>query len=92
MININDLVATRTVVIYFPNGETEYWLTEREFSVGQTIERNGRVWIITDVAGSGETGGKPRIRLAEAETATSLDREALNRVAWNVPIAREAPT
>jgi hypothetical protein len=64
MRDFDDLVAIRTVVIQFP-GRREYWLTEKEFTVGETIERNGRAWNVSEVLGSGETGGNPRIRLTE---------------------------
>ena len=60
----DDLVATRTVVIQFP-GRREYWLTESEFTVGQTIERNGRLWHVAEVLPSAETGANPRITLVE---------------------------
>ena len=67
MRDVNDLVATRTVIVQFP-GKREYWLTDSAFSVGQTIQRDGRVWMVASVAGSAETGGKPRIRMTPADS------------------------
>jgi hypothetical protein len=76
MREVTDLLATRTVVVDFAHGKSEYWLTDREFSVGQTLERDGRVWIVSDVAGSAQTGEKLRISVTEAETAKTRDAPA----------------
>ena len=66
MRSVSDIVATRTVIVQFP-GRREYWLTDSEFFVGQTIERERRAWVISSVAGSAETGGKPRISLTQKQ-------------------------
>ena len=29
-----------------PNGRTEYWFTDRVFTVGDRLERDGVVWIV----------------------------------------------
>jgi hypothetical protein len=34
------LLATRTVAVRLPSGESEYWLTDRVFSEGDTYTRN----------------------------------------------------
>jgi hypothetical protein len=62
------VAATRTVVVHFP-GKREYWLTGKEFSVGEIIERHGCVWVISDVAGSAKTGRKQRITLTQTKVA-----------------------
>jgi hypothetical protein len=84
---MSDVLATRTVVIHFlPDGETQYWLTDKAFSVGETIEREGLAWTVSNVAESRETGRKPRVTLTRAkEQLPPIDLEALDRVAWNLP-------
>jgi hypothetical protein len=67
MLNPDPLSTTRTVIIEFP-GKREYWLTEKEFAVGETIERHGCVWLVSNVAEIAETGGNPRIRLTQVDT------------------------
>jgi hypothetical protein len=74
MRNANDL-ATRTVAVYFPDGETEYWLTDRALSVGDTIERNGRRFSVSVAAGSREAGEERRVTLQESPPA-AVEREA----------------
>lgn len=43
------LLAARTVVVRLQNGESEYWLTDRVFSQGDTYTRNGDVWEVVDI-------------------------------------------
>jgi hypothetical protein len=82
-----DLLATRTVVMCFPDGGSQYWLTDKVFTAGETIERDGRRWVVSHVAGSRETGREPRVTLREVkrEALPSADPEALDQVAWNLP-------
>jgi hypothetical protein len=62
------LLATRTVVVRFPNGETEYWLTDRVFVEGETYVRNGNVWEVADVLPPSRNGGNYlTVRLAEGD-------------------------
>ena len=62
------LLATRTVVVRFPNGETEYWLTDRVFVEGESCVRNGNVWEVVDVLPPGRNGGNYlTVRLAEGD-------------------------
>jgi hypothetical protein len=85
------LLATRTVALRFPEGETQYWLTDKVFSVGETIQRDGRIYVVREVASTRETGREPRITLEDltAESAPS-DVEERNRQAWNLPAALSA--
>jgi hypothetical protein len=84
----DDLLATRTVAARFPAHGTQYWLTTRVFSVGDTIERNGRTYVVSDVASARETGSELRITLEEVTAeGVSVDVEALDRLAWNLPAA-----
>jgi hypothetical protein len=45
-----ELLAKRTVAIRFPDGDTQYWLTDRRFDSGERFEAKGRDWLIVDVA------------------------------------------
>jgi hypothetical protein len=55
--HVKDLLATRTVVVRLPNGETEYWLTDQVFAEGDKHARNGQVWEVADVLPPSRNGG-----------------------------------
>jgi hypothetical protein len=61
----NEVLSTRTVVMSFPDGESQYWLTDQVFSVGDTIRRDARSWIVADVLTPARSGGYLKIRLHE---------------------------
>ena len=42
-------VMPRQLTIFFPDGQTEYWLTTRVFGVGDTFSRGGVAWIVTSI-------------------------------------------
>lgn len=39
----------RTLTIFFPDGETEYWFTALVFEEGEKLTRNGKIWIVTSI-------------------------------------------
>jgi hypothetical protein len=47
----------RTLSLLFPNGETQFWLTEQLFDVGDKITRDGQTWIVTSL-GNFDRDGK----------------------------------
>jgi hypothetical protein len=53
---LRELLSIRTVAVRFPDGDTEYWLTDQLFSVGQTITSRGREWAVVDVLVPGRDG------------------------------------
>jgi hypothetical protein len=46
----------RTLSLLFPNGETEFWLTEQMFEVGDKITRGGQTWVITSLGNFNRDG------------------------------------
>jgi hypothetical protein len=52
------LLATRTVIVRLPNGDTEYWLTDHVFVEGDTYERYGNVWEVARVLPPNRNGGR----------------------------------
>jgi hypothetical protein len=46
----------RMLSLLFPNGETQFWLTERIFVVGDKITRNGQTWIVTSLGNFNRDG------------------------------------
>lgn len=64
---VRDLLATRTVVIRFPGGNTEYWLTDRIFAQGDRLSRSDGEWIVADVLGAERTDGYEAIIVRGAE-------------------------
>ena len=46
----------RTLSLLLPNGETQFWLTERLFEVGDRITRDGQTWVITSLGNFNRDG------------------------------------
>ena len=46
----------RMLSLLFPNGETQFWVTERIFSVGDKITRNRYTWIVTSLGNFNRDG------------------------------------
>jgi hypothetical protein len=63
-----DLLATRTVVVRFPGGSTEYWLTDQVFAAGDKLSRSDGEWVVADVLGADRTDGYEAIIVHGAET------------------------
>ena len=59
-------IATRTVVVRFPGGATEYWLTDQVFVVGDSFRRSDGEWVVADVLGADRTDGHEAIVLRNA--------------------------
>ncbi|MBA2740939.1 MAG: hypothetical protein H0U46_02895 [Actinobacteria bacterium] len=58
----------RTVIVRFPDGQTQYWLTDKAFSEGDAITQNGGSWIVSEVLDSGriDTHTTVTLRLADS--------------------------
>ena len=46
----------RTLSLLFPNGNTEFWLTEKLFEVGDKITYGGDSWIVTSLGNFNRDG------------------------------------
>jgi hypothetical protein len=46
----------RTLSLLYPDGETEFWLTDKLFDVGDKITRNGETWVITSLGNFNRDG------------------------------------
>jgi hypothetical protein len=46
----------RTLSLLYPDGETEFWLTEQLFDVGDKFSRNGQTWVITGLGNFNRDG------------------------------------
>ena len=62
---VKDPLSTRTVVISFPDGQSQYWLTDQLFAAGDTIQRNGNAWVVADVLEPARSGGYLKIVLRD---------------------------
>jgi hypothetical protein len=59
----------RTLTILLPNGDTEYWFTERVFEAGDTFERAGETWVVTSVGEKrGATDKHVSVTVSRADT------------------------
>lgn len=63
---IRDALATRTVAVRLPDGDTQYWLTDQVFVEGDTLRRNGHAWVVADVLDHKRSGGYLTVKLREA--------------------------
>jgi hypothetical protein len=59
--------SLRTIVVRYPDGDTQYWLTEETFSAGDELRRNGHTWVVDDVLGPRRSGGYPTVTLREKD-------------------------
>ena len=62
-----DLPNARVIAIRLPDGDSEFWMTEVEFTIGQRLWCKGRPWLVAEVASARETGTHPRVTLREPE-------------------------
>ena len=46
----------RTLSLLFPNGETQFWLTQQLFDVGDEITRDGQTWIVASLGNFNRDG------------------------------------
>ena len=53
----------RTLSLRFPEGDTEFWLTEQAFAVGDTLIHNARVWMVTGLGDFNKAGKEMTIML-----------------------------
>jgi len=45
-------MSPRTLTIFFPDAEVQYWFTDRIFVVGDRLKRNSATWIVTSIGDS----------------------------------------
>ena len=63
----------RTLSLLFPNGETQFWLTEQMFEVGDRITRDGQIWVVTSLGNFNRDGKALAVTLrveGESQEAT----------------------
>jgi hypothetical protein len=75
----------RTVVLLFPNGETQYWFTERLFTAGDRLDRNGQAWIVSSVGAPDKDGRHTNMTLRPAEDSSLTIGSRLRRSQERVP-------
>jgi hypothetical protein len=46
----------RTLSLLYPDGEAEFWLTDKLFDVGDKITRNGQTWVVTSLGNFNRDG------------------------------------
>jgi hypothetical protein len=63
--NVTDRLV-RTVIVRFPDGDKQYWLTEETFVVGDAIRaRNGQTLVVEEVLDPAQSGTYMTVKLAE---------------------------
>jgi hypothetical protein len=64
--NARDLLSVRTLVVRYPNGDKEYWLTEEVFSVGDEIRgRSGGTLVVEEVLEPSQSGSYTTVKLTD---------------------------
>ena len=61
--DVQERLSLRTIVVRYPDGDKQYWLTEEIFSPGDELRRNGHTWLVADVLGPRRSGGYPTVKL-----------------------------
>lgn len=77
--SVKDLLATRTVVIRFPGGESQYWLTDQSFRPGETLFFLNREWLISEVLGPAKTASYTRVTVRPPDNAAGWDSSRRSR-------------
>ena len=58
----------RTLSLLFPDGDTQFWLTDQLFAVGDTITRDGRAWIVTSLGNFNRDGMAMAVTVRPADS------------------------
>jgi hypothetical protein len=64
---VQERLSLRTVVVRYPDGDRQYWLTEEAFSIGDELRRNGQTWVVDDVLGPRRSGGYTTVTLRDRD-------------------------
>jgi hypothetical protein len=67
---VQERLAMRTVCVRTPSGESEYWLTDQELAAGDTLLRNGNVWVVVEVLQPDGNRSHLTVQLRQAETVS----------------------
>jgi hypothetical protein len=75
----------RTVLLHFPDGEIQGWLTAHEFTVGTSVPFNGDEWIVTEIRPASD--GALYVTVRESDRLRKARAQALerDREVWNLP-------
>jgi hypothetical protein len=65
--NVKDRLSLRTIVVRYPDGDKQYWLTDETFSRGDELTRNGHTWIVDDVLEPTRSGSHTTMKLREVD-------------------------
>ena len=65
--DVQTRLSLRTIVVRYPDGDTQYWLTEETFAAGDELRRNGHTWVVEAVLGPSRSGGYPTVTLREKD-------------------------
>ena len=69
----------RTLSLLFPDGKTEFWLTEQTFAVGDKITRNGQTWVVAELGNFNRDGKALAVRVRQVgEEAASVGSEIVD--------------
>jgi hypothetical protein len=85
----NDSLGARIVAVRLPDGDTECWMTEAEFRLGQRLWCKGRPWLVAEVASARETGTHLRVSLREPESEAAAQIPIAPRTAQLTAAASE---
>ena len=66
----------RNLSVSYPNGETEYWFTERVFAPGDTVELRGSTWEVVAIGGSVDPEGDKHSTMIVREHTDGADTTA----------------
>jgi hypothetical protein len=64
---IEELSSVRTIVVRYPDGRTQFWLTEETFAEGKELRRNGQTWIVQSVLQPEQSNGSATVTLRDAD-------------------------
>lgn len=60
-------MSPRMLSLLFPDGQTQFWLTETVFAVGDKITRDRQTWIVTSLGNFNRDGKALAVTLRAEE-------------------------
>jgi hypothetical protein len=64
-------MASGSVVVRFPNGDSEYRLTQKVPEVGDALKANGDTWVVTEVTEDRDGSAVVTLRASASDGSVS---------------------
>jgi hypothetical protein len=63
----------RSLTINFPDGAPEYWITDMDFKVGDSLERRGATWTVAGISEETDHDSHAQVHLNASPAGSNAD-------------------